>query len=107
MKKVALVVVLLLAVAGIAFYMGQSSRPSEEAASGQGGPAGAGGGRGRGAGGGGGRGGFGGPMTVEVATARRGQVMQQLIVVGNLVGDATVAVVPRAAGRLQDISVKL
>jgi HlyD family secretion protein len=107
MKKVALVVVLLLAVASIAFYMGQSSRPSEEAASGQGGPAGAGGGRGRGAGGGGGRGGFGGPMTVEVATARRGQVMQQLIVVGNLVGDATVAVVPRAAGRLQDISVKL
>ena len=33
--------------------------------------------------------------------------MQQLVVVGNLVGDATVAVVPRAAGRLQDISVKL
>jgi membrane fusion protein (multidrug efflux system) len=46
-------------------------------------------------------------MTVEVATARRGQVMQQLVVVGNLVGDATVAVVPRAAGRLQDISVRL
>ncbi|NOT27417.1 MAG: efflux RND transporter periplasmic adaptor subunit [Acidobacteria bacterium] len=46
-------------------------------------------------------------MTVEVATARRGQVMQQLVVVGNLVGDATVSVVPRAAGRLQDISVRL
>ncbi|MBI2829178.1 MAG: efflux RND transporter periplasmic adaptor subunit [Acidobacteria bacterium] len=46
-------------------------------------------------------------MTVEVATARKGSVMQQLVVVGNLVGDATVAVVPRAAGRLQDISVRL
>jgi HlyD family secretion protein len=46
-------------------------------------------------------------MTVEVATAQRGSVMQQLVVVGNLVGDATVAVVPRAAGRLQDISVRL
>jgi len=46
-------------------------------------------------------------MTVEIAMAERGSVMQQLVVVGNLVGDATVAVVPRAAGRLQDISVKL
>ena len=105
MKKVALVVVLLLAVAGLAYYMGQSSNQPAQAAGGEGG-----GGRGRGAGGGGGgfggRGG-GGPMTVEVATARRGQVMQQLVVVGNLVGEATVAVVPRAAGRLQDISVRL
>ena len=46
-------------------------------------------------------------MTVNVATAHRGAVMQQLVVVGNLVGDATVAVVPRAAGRLQSISVRL
>ena len=46
-------------------------------------------------------------MTVEVATAHRGAVMQQLVVVGNLVGDATVAVVPRATGRLQEISVRL
>jgi HlyD family secretion protein len=46
-------------------------------------------------------------MTVETAIAHRGEIMQQLVVVGNLVGDATVAVVPRAAGRLQDISVRL
>ena len=46
-------------------------------------------------------------MTVEIATAHRGAIMQQLVVVGNLVGDATVAVVPRAAGRLQDIYVRL
>jgi HlyD family secretion protein len=70
-------------------------------------------GRGGRAGGGGnfagGRGGAGGglPITVEVATAKRGAVMQELVVVGNLVGDATVSVVPRAAGRLQNISVQL
>ena len=110
MKKVALGFGLLLAVAVIAFYTGQSSRDPAQA---EGAGAGAAGGRG-GAPGGGGGGGFGGggrgpagPMTVEVATAKRGSVMQQLVVVGNLVGDATVAVVPRAAGRLQDISVRL
>ena len=46
-------------------------------------------------------------MTVEVATAQRGPVARQLVVVGNLVGELTVAVVPRAAGRLQDIAVRL
>jgi HlyD family secretion protein len=46
-------------------------------------------------------------MTVEVATAARGSIEQQLVVVGNLIGDATVAVVPRAAGRLQEIDVRL
>ena len=104
MKKVSLVFGLLLAVAVIAFYTGQSSRePAEAAAGGAGGRGGAQGGGGFG---GGGRG-QAGPMTVEVAVAKRGSVMQQLVVVGNLVGDATVAVVPRAAGRLQDISVRL
>jgi HlyD family secretion protein len=46
-------------------------------------------------------------MTVETATAKRGSIAQELVVVGNLVGVATVAVVPRAAGRLQDINVRL
>jgi RND family efflux transporter MFP subunit len=104
MKKVALVFGLLLAVAVIAFYTGQSSRQPAQAESGAGGRGGATGG---GFGFGGGGRGPAGPMTVEVATAKRGSVMQQLVVVGNLVGDATVAVVPRAAGRLQDISVRL
>ena len=110
MKKVALIVGLLFAVAGIAFYIGQSSRvPAQADGAGAGpggGRGGAPGGRGGGGFGGGGRG-QAGPMTVEVATAKLGSVMQQLVVVGNLVGDATVAVVPRAAGRLQDISVRL
>ncbi|MGH7341696.1 MAG: efflux RND transporter periplasmic adaptor subunit, partial [Candidatus Rokuibacteriota bacterium] len=46
-------------------------------------------------------------MTVEVATAGRGSVAQQLVVVGSLIGEATVAVVPRAAGRLEAIDVRL
>jgi len=62
----------------------------------------------------GGRGGFPGggqfgrpPMTVEVATSHRASVAAEVTVVGNLVGDATVSVAPRAAGRIQDISVRL
>ena len=46
-------------------------------------------------------------MTVEVAVAKPGSVAQQLVVVGNLIGDATVSVVPRAAGRLEAIYVRL
>jgi RND family efflux transporter MFP subunit len=110
MKKVVLVLGLMLVVAAVAFYTGQSSRgPAQAAGPGAGAPGGQGGAPGGGGGFGGRGGGRGpaGPMTVEVATAQRGSVMQQLVVVGNLVGDTTVAVVPRAAGRLQDISVKL
>ena len=46
-------------------------------------------------------------MTVETGTARRAQMSQQLVVVGNLIGDATVAVVPKTAGRLQEVYVRL
>src|SRR5688572_8919135 len=116
-KIVLIVVVVIAALAGVAVYTGVFSREPAEAASGLP-PGGARGGGARGAGGreGGGGGNFGGggfgganrpPMTVETATAHRGTIMQELVVVGNLVGDATVAVVPRAAGRLQDIYVRL
>jgi RND family efflux transporter MFP subunit len=70
--------------------------------------------------GGGGRGGFGGggfrgggnfggrgPMVVELAAARRASMNQEVRVVGNLIGEATVAVAPRTAGRLQDVFVRL
>jgi len=46
-------------------------------------------------------------MTVEVAQAHRASIAAEVTVVGNLIGDATVAVAPRAAGRIQDISVRL
>jgi HlyD family secretion protein len=108
MKKIVLiVVVLIVALAGAARYTGVfSSEPAEGAGAAAAGGRGAGGREGGGFGGG-----FGGgnrpPMTVETGVAHRGTIMQQLVVVGNLVGDATVAVVPRAAGRLQEISVRL
>lgn len=47
------------------------------------------------------------PMTVEVATTRREPVSEQVTVVGNLIGAATVEVVPKVSGRVQSIAVKL
>ncbi len=112
MKQIVIVVVVVAAAVGVALYSGMFSRQQAQAAGGPtagavDGPPGAGRGAGRGGFGGRGRGGAAGPLTVEVATATRRPVVQQLVVVGNLIGDATVTVVPRAAGRLQEISVRL
>ena len=112
MKKLVIIaVVVIAALAGVAFYSGMFTRDTAEAAGQAAGAAGAPGGAPGAAGGRGGRGGgrFGatGPMTVETGTARRTQMSQQLVVVGNLIGDATVAVVPKTAGRLQDVYVRL
>lgn len=100
------------------------SGSSEQAQGGQGpgagpqaGPGGGAGARGPGQGGGqrpggGGPGGFGGggfrpPMTVEVGKPAKGDITAQLTVVGNLIGAQTVDVVPRTAGRLVSMNVKL
>jgi HlyD family secretion protein len=112
MKRIVLIVIVLAAAfAGVAMYTGILSREPAEAAGapGAGGRGGAAGRQGGGNNFGGGFGNFGNrpPLTVETTTAQRGEIAQQLVVVGNLVGDATVAVVPRAAGRLQEISVRL
>jgi RND family efflux transporter MFP subunit len=110
MKKAAIVVVVLAALAGIAFYSGVLTR---EGGAGTSDGAGATSAAGQGAGGGGGgQGGssFAGgraPLTVEVGRVSRQSVAQQITVVGNLIGDATVSVAPRAAGRLQEVSVRL
>jgi RND family efflux transporter MFP subunit len=69
----------------------------------------------RGPGGGGGAGGPGGgmgamtrpPMTVEVAKASRASVTESLLVVGNLIGAATVEVGSKVNGRLQSVNVRL
>ncbi len=47
------------------------------------------------------------PMTVELTRASRSPVQEYVEVVGSLVGAATVDVVPRAQGRLQQISVRI
>jgi HlyD family secretion protein len=115
MKKALIIAVAAVALAGGSYYLGvsRSSQSGDSAqAGGQqgGGRRGGGGGfpGGGGFGGGGFRGGGGrGPMTVELAKASRTSLAQEITVVGNLIGDATVSVVPRAAGRLQDLSVRL
>ena len=98
-KLVVIIAVVLLAAAGAVVY----NRTSD--ASGSGGSS---------QGGGyqpGGRGGPGGgarpPMPVEFADVKRTQVAEQILVVGNLIGEATVQIVPRANGRLQSVEVKL
>lgn len=47
------------------------------------------------------------PMTVDVAATRREVLSEQVTVVGNLIGAATVEVVPKVSGRLQSVAVKL
>lgn len=62
-----------------------------------------------------GGGGFGGrgfagprpPLTVEMVSVTRGDMIDTVTVVGNLIGAATVDAVPRAAGRLEDVYVKM
>ncbi|MGE0445478.1 MAG: efflux RND transporter periplasmic adaptor subunit [Vicinamibacterales bacterium] len=108
MKKLVIIaVVAVAALAGVAFYSGMFGGNDAANAQAPGGGFGGGGGfAGGGRGGGGGRFG-GGPMTVEVGTVHQAEMSQQLVVVGNLIGDATVSVVPRTAGRLQDVFVRL
>ena len=90
-----------------------STTPQGAPAAGQGGgpqAGGAGGAGGAGRPGGGGTGGGGAfrpPMTVEVTKATKGDITAELSVVGSLIGAATVDVVPRTAGRLVAMNVKL
>jgi RND family efflux transporter MFP subunit len=103
-KAVIIAVIALVGLAGIVVY-NRADQPAAEARGGaqgrppDGGPGGPGGGPAGGQGG--------PPMTVEVASARRELVSEQVTVVGNLIGEATVEVVPKVSGRLQTINVKL
>lgn len=46
-------------------------------------------------------------MTVDTARAARHEVVDAITVVGNLIAEATVDVVPRVAGRIDNVAVKL
>jgi HlyD family secretion protein len=117
MKKLVLAIVAAAGLAGIAYYTGLfTATPATEQAGQSGGQGRAGGvqgggfqGGGRGGFGGGnqGRGGRSGPMTVEVGKVTRATIQQELTVVGNLIGESTVSVAPRAAGRLEEVYVRL
>lgn len=47
------------------------------------------------------------PMTVEFAPVKRTSLSEQVLLVGNLIGAATVEVVPKVNGRLQTVNVRL
>jgi membrane fusion protein, multidrug efflux system len=105
MRKVILIpIVAVLALAGFLVYnrTGKEGANPQSAGTAQA-PAG-GGGTGRG---GGRAGGVRPPMPVEFATVARGPVSEQILVVGSLIGEATVQVVPKVGGRLDSVSVKL
>ncbi len=114
MKKVIIAVIVVAAVAGVAFYSGRFTKSAGPGSDGTAGQVGQAGQAAQGQGGRGGAGNRGGraaggrqPMTVELASARKSSISQQVTVVGNLIGEATVLVAPRTAGRLQNVTVKL
>ena len=114
MRKFVVIAIVVAVVGGAAAYFGVFSRGGEAASGPQaGGPGGRpqGGGGGGFGGPGGGPGGGGGfprvPMTVELGTAKRGDLAAHLTVVGNLIGLQTVDVAPRTAGRLLSVNVQL
>ena len=120
MRRFWVIAVVVAVVGGGALYYftrGDAAAAGAQTA-GAGGPGGRGGQRPQGGGGfPGGGGGFPGgpggggfprvPMTVEVGTAKRGDLAAHLTVVGNLIGLQTVDVAPRVQGRLISISVDM
>lgn len=104
MRKLVVLVAVVVVATAAAAYFGLFSREQAAAAQGRGQQGQGGGGFG---GPGGGGGGFRPPMTVEVGTISKGDVSAHLMVVGNLIGQATVDVAPRTAGRLISVSVRM
>jgi RND family efflux transporter MFP subunit len=118
MKRAIIVVVILAAAGAGVWYFKRGGADANAASNAPASTQGRGGRQGGGPGGGG----FGGPggpfgfpggggprqpMTVEVATVKRGDMTESLTVVGNLIGAATVEAVPKVSGRLDDVTVRL
>jgi RND family efflux transporter MFP subunit len=100
MRKVLIGLVAVVVLGGGAWYYFSGSDEAAAASAG-GGTAGAAGGGGRG-----GRG-RGAAMAVEVGAAGRRELIDYITVVGNLIGETTVDVVPRVSGRLDSVQVQL
>jgi RND family efflux transporter MFP subunit len=107
MKRLIATVVILVAIGAGAYYYMARRAPADASTAGAGGR----GGRGGGGGFGGPGFGFGGgprlPMTVEVGQVKRADMTAHLTVVGSLIGAATVEAVPKVAGRLEAVFVRL
>jgi RND family efflux transporter MFP subunit len=100
MKKIVVVALLVAGSAGAWYFtrsQGVAGAAGSGSATGAPGAAGAGGGRGSGR----------PALTVDTAPAIRHEVTEYVTVVGNLIGNATVDIVPRVAGRLDSITAKL
>jgi RND family efflux transporter MFP subunit len=95
-RTIIIVVVAVIGLSGFLLYNRSGSAAGDPGSAGA-----AAGGRG------GGRGPMRPPMPVEFANAKRTSVAEEILVVGNLIGAATVQVVPRVNGRLQAVNVKL
>jgi membrane fusion protein, multidrug efflux system len=95
-RTIIIVIIAVVALAGVLVYNRNGDTPGDPP-----------GGAGAGGRGGAGRGPIRPPMPVEFATVKRAPLAEQILVVGNLIGAATVQVVPRVNGRLQSVSVKL
>jgi RND family efflux transporter MFP subunit len=99
MKRPIIILVIVAAAGAGAYYTLRGGGASEAAQT-----------EARRGGGQGGRGGAAGarpPMTVEVAAVTRADMSQQIMVVGNLIGLATVETTPKVNGRLASVSVRL
>ena len=99
-KSIILPIVAVLALAGFLVYKRGGNEQSGNQAAGSGAPQS--GGRA-----GAGRGGARPPMPVEFAVVKRAPLTERILIVGNLIGAATVQVVPKVNGRLDSVSVKL
>jgi HlyD family secretion protein len=101
MRKTLCAIGLIAALTGGLTFTGCGGNEAGGQAGGQGGrPGGPGGGPGGGAG-------MNIPMTVELASTARAPLKERIMVVGNLIGAATVDVVPKVSGRLQSVQVRL
>lgn len=99
MKKVIIAIVLLASAGGGYWWFARPGAAATTGAPAAGSPGGATGGR---------TGGSGRPaLTVDTAPVVRADVTEHVTVVGNLIGQATVDVVPRVAGRIESISVQM
>jgi len=91
-KTLLLVVVAVVALAGFMFMSRPGDTPADAANAGS-----------RATGRGAGR----PPMPVEFAVAKRAPLTERVLIVGNLIGAATVQAVPKINGRLQTVDVQL
>jgi RND family efflux transporter MFP subunit len=113
MKRSIIIVGAAAVIGAGVYYMSRGDDTQAGAAAAQGGGQGGNRGGGNFGGGGFGGGGFGGgggqrlPMTVEMAPVKRADMATEVTVVGNLIGAATVEAVPKVAGRLETVSVRL